>query len=49
MTGKLPKALGDEEALRTQVGPARSYGWMGKAGLVLTQRGLRRNSDQDNS
>ena len=49
VTGKLPKALGDEEALRTQVGPAWSYGWMGKAGLVRTQRGLRRNTDQDNS
>ena len=49
VTGKLPKALGDEDALRTQVGPAWSYGWMGKAGLVRTQRGLRRNTDQDNS
>ena len=49
VTGKLPTALGDEEALRTQVSPARSYGWMGKVGLVRSQRGLWRNTDQDNS
>ena len=47
--GKLPKALGGEEALRTQAGPARSYGWMGKVVLVRAQSGLWRNTGQDSS